>query len=599
MLPYYNPIDPACKSVIGGVEQNQTVVFRVFAADVRGCEFILINERTGETRSFPMQKEGRFFSFCLEPEEVGLYWYRFSLDGALFGAGNNGFGAYGAESFLLLVYRRGFTTPEWIKGKIMYQIFPDRFYRAGTVSVGEGQVLREDWGGTPRYLPDDCGEVLNNDFFGGNLRGITEKLPYLAGLNVSAIYLNPVFKAYSNHRYDTGDYREIDPILGTREEFDRMIQEAKRFGIRIILDGVFNHTGADSVYFNRYGRYDSVGAYQSPESPYFSWYEFERFPDRYRSWWGFRSLPSIRKDCDSFQNFIAGENGVLEDYSAVGGWRLDVADELSSDFVRQIRNKIKEKNPDVFLIGEVWEDAAVKIAYDERKPYFCGDELDSVMNYPLKNAILSFLREGDAQALAVTMRRLVDHYPKACLDVLMNILDTHDTERILTALADANTVYEKSDVAERRMSAEDRAAAREMLKAAVLLQFTLPGVPCIYYGDEIGMEGYRDPFNRRCFDWERSDEEIDSWYRKMIRIRSDIPIFRKGVYRELYSDRRCIVFERRDNGRAVVVAVNRGDREYILKFDGTLYDLLAGRQFDRQCKLPPEGILLLYDEELL
>lgn len=598
MLPYYNPIDPACKSVVGGVEQNQAVVFRIFADGFQTCEFFLVNERTGETRSFRMQKEERSFSFCLEPKEIGLYWYRFSLDGKFFGESNNGLGAFGAESFLLLVYRKGFTTPEWIKGKIMYQIFPDRFYRTGTGSCDGKKVLREDWGGTPCYLPNEQGEVLNNDFFGGNLRGITEKLPYLAELNISAIYLNPIFKAYSNHRYDTGNYLEIDPLLGTREEFDQLIREAARFGIRVILDGVFNHTGADSLYFNRYGNYSSTGAYQSQESPYFNWYEFARFPDLYSSWWGFLSLPSIRKDSASFQNFIAGEGGVLENYSNVGGWRLDVADELSSDFIRHIRDKIKQKNTDVFLIGEVWEDAAVKIAYDERKPYFCGEELDSVMNYPLRTAILSFLRQGDAQVLAVTMRRLVDHYPKACLDALMNILDTHDTERILTALNDSNSVYEKTDVAEYHMSIKERADAREKLKIATLLQFTLPGIPCIYYGDEIGMEGYRDPFNRRCFDWDCSDEAIYSWYRKMAQIRSRISIFKNGVYREIYSDRNCIVFERRNNDRAVIIAVNRGNRKYALKFDGTLYDLLSERRFDKQCELLPKEAILLYDEVL-
>ena len=365
----------------------------------------------------------------------------------------------------------------------------------------------------------------------------------------------------------------------------------------MILDGVFNHTGADSIYFNRYGNYASVGAYQSKDSPYAEWYEFFDYPDGYSAWWGIRTLPAIRKDCKAFQQFIAGENGVLSEYDA-GGWRLDVADELSSDFVRQIRSAIKEKNPENLLIGEVWEDAAEKIAYGERKPYFCGEELDSVTNYPLKDAVIRFVKYGDAQALSRTMARVIDHYPKCCLDVLMNILDTHDTARILSVLGSESMPQSKAEAADRKLTAAERALAVCRLKKAVLLQFTLPGVPCVYYGDEIGMEGFGDPFNRRCFPWGEEDEEILSWYRRIAELRSEIFVFACGTYREVFSDAFCFVFERRTAGRAVTAAVNNGDRTYLFRFGGVLFDLLTRRKLEGATELKPGEMLLLYDELL-
>ncbi|MBS6464453.1 MAG: glycoside hydrolase family 13 protein [Firmicutes bacterium] len=598
MAPYYFPLDPVCRSVAGGIEAGSKITFRVFAENAVRCEFLLREEKTGETQSFFMERRDGAFECTVQPEKIGLYWYLFSVDGRLFGSDGKLFGSFSDPGeYLLLVYRRGFVTPDWIKGGIIYQIFPDRFYKVGNLPIESGKRLRSDWGGIPDYLPDESGEIQNNDFFGGNLRGIIEKLPYLSSLCVKAIYLNPVFRAYSNHRYDTADYHAIDPLLGTAEDFGALVGEAEEYGIRLILDGVFNHTGADSIYFNRYGNYASVGAYQSKDSPYAEWYEFFDYPDGYSAWWGIRTLPAIRKDCKAFQQFIAGENGVLSEYEA-GGWRLDVADELSSDFVRQIRSAIKEKNPENLLIGEVWEDAAEKIAYGERKPYFCGEELDSVTNYPLKDAVIRFVKYGDAQALSRTMARVIDHYPKCCLDVLMNILDTHDTARILSVLGSESMPQSKAGAADRKLTAAERALAVCRLKKAVLLQFTLPGVPCVYYGDEIGMEGFGDPFNRRCFPWGEEDEEILSWYRRIAELRSEIFVFTCGTYREVFSDAFCFVFERRTAGRAVTAAVNNGDRTYLFRFGGVLFDLLTRRKLEGATELKPGEMLLLYDELL-
>lgn len=598
MAPYYFPLDPACRSVAGGIEAGSKITFRIFAESAVRCELLLREEKTGETQSFFMERRDGAFECTVQPEKIGLYWYLFSVDGRLFGSDGKLYGSFSDPGeYLLLVYCRGFVTPDWIKGGIIYQIFPDRFYKVGNFPIESGKCLRSDWGGIPDYLPDKSGEIQNNDFFGGNLRGIIEKLPYLSSLCVKAIYLNPVFRAYSNHRYDTADYHAIDPLLGTAEDFGALVGKAEEYGIRLILDGVFNHTGADSIYFNRYGNYASVGAYQSKDSPYAEWYEFFDYPDGYSAWWGIRTLPAIRKDCKAFQQFIAGGNGVLSEYK-VGGWRLDVADELSSDFVRQIRSAIKEKNPENLLIGEVWEDAAEKIAYGERKPYFCGEELDSVTNYPLKDAVIRFVKYGDAQALSQTMARLIDHYPKCCLDVLMNILDTHDTARILSVLGSESMPQSKAEAADRKLTAAERALAVCRLKKAVLLQFTLPGVPCVYYGDEIGMEGFGDPFNRRCFPWGEEDEEILSWYRRIAELRSEIFVFACGTYREVFSDAFCFVFERRTAGRAVTAAVNNGDRTYLFRFSGVLFDLLTRRKLEGATELKPGEMLLLYDELL-
>ena len=589
---YYNPLDPACKSVLGGVRQNESFTIRIFGKSDEPCIFVL--QRDGcEAQSLHMQNISGGWELQLSFAEPGLYFYWFRLGGrrAALGEDRNAEFSDSASAYQILVYRECFATPAWFKGGIMYQIFPDRFFKSGEILVEKGKWLHRDWHETPEFRPNEKGKILNNDFFGGNFRGILKKLDYLQSLHVTVIYLNPIFRAFSNHRYDTGDYMQLDPMLGSEEDFAALVSECGKRGIRLILDGVFNHTGDDSRYFNKYGTYDEIGAYQSKDSKYYSWYNFRHIPDKYDSWWGIDVLPAVNENCPSYIDFITGENGVLRRWMKypLGGFRLDVADELPDEFVAKIRSAVKSANGDAVVIGEVWEDASNKIAYSTRRKYFQGEELDSVMNYPLKDAIINFVVSGNTSLLRRTVGMLLDHYPKCVLDSLMNILGTHDTVRVLTALGGV-CAYNKEEMAVLKLSAEQRAVATERLKIAAILLYTFFGVPCIYYGDEIGMEGYSDPFCRKPFAWDLIDEDILSHYRWLGELRSRYTVFRDGDYRELYHDDNCIVFERRKGKEAVITVANLGNNKYTLRFNGVLYNQLSGERCVDRVDIEPHHI---------
>lgn len=502
-------------------------------------------------------------SICIE--QIGLYWYHFKIVSEIgelkIGKTFKGAGiTYNEPSpWQLTVYSPDYTTPEWIMGGAFYQIFVDRFCKSGGRPLKSSAIKRENWEGVPYYKPNSSGEVLCNDFFGGNIDGVIEKLPYLSELGINCIYLNPIFEAFSNHKYDTADYSKIDPSFGDEETLIMLCTIAEKYGIKIICDGVFNHTGADSVYFNRYGNYGDGGAYQTKNSPYYEWYGFSNWPDKFDSWWGIRTLPQMRKDSKSFQDFITGENGILRKWMHCGvyGWRLDVVDELSEDFVREMRKTIKSENPDAILIGEVWEDASNKIAYGNRRHYFEGFELDSVMNYPLRYAILNYIKTGSSEHMREDVERLCENYPKPALDCLMNILGTHDTVRILTLLSGKE--YEnRDDRAVARLSDDERGKAKSLLKIATVLQFTLPGVPCIYYGDEAGLEGYEDPFCRMCYPWGNEDLELLEWYKRLLKARRSCIAFAGGDYRTLRYENGVYAFTRTRKGNKVFVLTNMG-----------------------------------------
>lgn len=595
---YYNPLDNACKSVIGGVSRTKELTLRIFERESGEGNFsaqtcvLLLNKDGENAQRLLMSAVKGGFAITLRFYQSGLYFYRFEIDGREFCCGKMRKGEFGEtqNSWSITVFEADYQTPDWFKGGIMYQIFPDRFYKSGDIPVPDHKILRSDWGGTPRYQPNSYGKILNNDFFGGNLNGIREKLPYLKEFGITTLYFNPIFEAYSNHRYDTGDYMKIDPLLGTTEDFDRLIAEANRYGIGIVLDGVFNHTGDDSRYFNRYGRYREVGAYQSKNSPYADWYSFREFPECYESWWGIATLPSINENSKSYQNFILGKNGVLKNWLAHGimGWRLDVADEIPDFFLSMLRSSVKEENKDAVIIGEVWEDASNKIAYSVRRKYLQGGELDSVMNYPLKDAIINYILTGNATSLRETIFQLIDNYPKQTLDCLMNILGTHDTPRILTVLS-GQICDTREQMATARLSAESKKIAKNKLKMASFLQFMLPGVPCIYYGDENGMEGHRDPFCRGCYDWNQPDEDLRAHYRKLGEIRNgDLKeIFCDGDYREVFADGGCLVFERKSKTKCIYVYINNSELKYEMTFRGNYLEHISGTSHCDELEICP------------
>lgn len=508
---------------------------------------------------------------------------------------------YPENRLRLLVYDKNFKTPEWFRGNIMYHIFVDRFNKGSVeVPVAETAVIDPDWdNGIPQYGEYPGAFVENNVFFGGTLYGIAEKLDYLKGLGVGCIYLSPIFKAYSNHKYDTGDYMTVDEMFGGDKALGQLINKAEKKGIRIILDGVFNHTGDDSLYFNRYNRYDSVGAYGNEDSPYRKWYSFEE-NGKYKSWWGIEVLPKLDLYNEDCRNYFLGSNGVLEKYFDMGisGIRLDVADELPDGFLDDLRTVVRKKRADGLIIGEVWENAADKIAYGSRRKYFRGSQLDSVMNYPVKNAIIEFVRNGNGEFFYNVVTGLYASYPKNCSDVLMNILGTHDTDRILTVLAgDSPEGYTNAQLSVKRMSDKQRKKGIGLVKACAALQYTLFGTPSVFYGDEAGLEGYRDPFCRLPYPWKRQEKELLAYYRKLGKLRRSESLFADGDFMFTEVSQGVVAYKRYDKNDEILVMANMSDREIYRELSHKYRNLFTDEIYNNTCKIGAESVIILKKEK--
>ena len=486
----------------------------------------------------------------------------------------------------LLLYNDSNNCPSWLLGGTMYHIFVDRFKSSNKCPVKKDAILNKDWyGGITEYPEYPGAYVENNVFFGGDLYGVIEKLDYIKSLGVNCIYLSPIFEAYSNHKYDTADYMKVDSMFGSDEALDELVIEARKRDIHIILDGVFNHTGADSVYFNKKGNYGSVGAYQSKDSKYFEWYNFRQYPNDYECWWNVEILPRVMSDNESYKKFIMGKGGVVEKWmnKGIAGFRLDVADELSDSFLEDLNYKVKSIKPDGIIYGEVWEDASNKIAYNTRKSYFNGKELDSVMNYPLKDAIIDYVLNGNSSGFIDVCTELYSHYTKDAANLLMNVLGTHDTERILTVLAgEKSSVYTNRELATRQLSAEDRLKALSKLKIAYTLIATMPGIPCIFYGDEAGVEGYRDPFNRRAYPWGMEDANLVEHYRRIGEIRKNEPIYKEGLIKIIECNENILIFARYDGDDSCVVSIiNRSESlSYKLNLPVNTTDLISNKEIN-------------------
>ena len=556
----------------GAVADGQAVHFRITVPRDLSCSGarLVVRPEGGEPLLWGMfwcgmNGESQEWWECeFTPERPGLYFYHFEIHTCRgiqrIAKGERGTGVLGGTNqWQLTVYSRDFTTPEWLLGGIMYQILPDRFANSGSPKgvVPYGRTFHEDWHGQPDWAPNEKGEVTNTDFFGGDLRGIQEKLPYLKSLGVTCIYLNPIFESHSNHRYDTADYSRIDPLLGTEKDFRELCEKAKALGVRIIIDGVFSHTGSDSVYFNKEGRYPGPGAYQTQQSPYSSWYSFYNWPDGYDCWWNFNTLPNVN------------------------GWRLDVADELPDPFLDRLSAAAKEEKPDALVLGEVWEDASNKSAYGVRRRYLLGGQLDTVMNYPFRDAILGFLLGADPRQFQETVENIVENYPPQCLHLLMNHIGTHDTERILTVLGgEPLHGRDRQWQSAQRLTPQQREVAISRLKLASLIQYLLPGVPCIYYGDEAGLEGYRDPFCRACYPWGREEPRLVEWYKALGCVRkAHKDILAQGEYRTVKAEDQLLAFDRvvytETTRESLLLIANRYNRPQTVR--GLGYDLSQGQ----------------------
>ena len=523
------------------------------------------------------------YSVSYTPAQTGVVWYSFDLaasDGATWRYGaregwttGEGDFAYGnPPSFQLTVYVPRQTQPDWYKNGIVYQVFPDRFARGAdwreraekalaARREGPARVLVEDWDTPPAYKKSEDGDILEWDFYGGTLRGVREKLDYLVGLGVTVIYLNPIFEAASNHRYDTADYLRIDPMLGDEEEFCALAREAAERGISIMLDGVFNHCGQDSRYFNRYGNYPEPGAWQGDESPYRDWFFFNE-DGTYDGWWGNPDLPDVNEKSPEYRELICGQDGVVRKWLRAGarGWRLDVADELSDSFIEDIKAAMVAERPDGALVGEVWEDASNKMAYGKLRQYFEGTELDGTMNYPLRTALLAFVRNQiGAPEMAARLEQLRENYPRDAFFSCLNLLGSHDRERLFTMLGDApdpDTLSEE-ECAAFRLDEGHASLAMSRLWLTVLLQMALPGVPCVYYGDERGMEGFRDPYNRAAFPWDGGRMDCATVFRNAIAVRKALPVLTTGDFEPFADGEDVFGFWRRgEDGECVCVLAN-------------------------------------------
>lgn len=613
MQLYHNSHDLKYRTPFGAVTTSSEVTLSLECFSVRSC-YVIICRKDHPDEKLQMVRSGGIFEITFRvPDDSCILWYYFeALDsnGATCFYGNNQkrLGGIGhiydkcPVPFQITVYEYR-AVPEWYKNAVVYQIFPDRFCRGSDwrsrredflkahlsgKKGGPDICVQEDWNATPCYLKNECGEITSWQFYGGTIKGILEKLDYISSLGVTCIYLNPIFRSASNHKYDTADYMTIDEGFGDLESFKLLASEAEKRNISIILDGVFNHTGADSIYFNKYGNFSSCGACQSTSSPYYDWYTFKNYPYDYECWWGVKDLPNVNEMTPSYLDFICNDrDSVIRYWLRCGarGWRLDVADELPDKFIEKIRSAMTEEKQDSLLLGEVWEDASNKESYGELRRYFLGKELDSTMNYPFRTASVDFIKgKISSQDLCDRLMSLYENYPHENFYSALNLIGSHDRARIMTLLGDAPEGL--SDVEKRtyRLSDDKRYLAKRRLLILSILQFTSPGVPCIYYGDEVGMEGFEDPYNRAAFPWGSEDMELKAHFMQLSWLRKAYPCLVSGSFEPFAVGQHIYGCRRKSDDCEVLILINRGLFEHepinIPLPNRSYRDLMNGRWYD-------------------
>ena len=581
----YDSKEPQYKLPFGTLQPGQDCLLHIHiptTVDTTAVEIVVQKENGAPEKTVPMTLErvcGAYdiYQGNLVLDSCGLYFYYFRITTR---TGGFRLFKYGDDTNMeagslwqISCIPADFTTPDWAKGGVIYQVFPDRFHKAGECDLTgklEPYTVHQQWDEEVFWQPTQEGLVLNNDFYGGNFRGIAEKMDYIASLGTTILYLNPISKSFSSHRYDTGDYKTPDPMLGTEEDFTAMCEAAHAHGIKVVLDGVYSHTGSNSLYFNRDRTFPGEGAYQSQNSPYYSWFTFKNWPNSYKSWWDFDTLPTVDKMHPDFIRYIiTEEDSVVAHWLKLGadGFRLDVVDELPDAFVLLLKRRIRQIKPDALLIGEVWEDASNKSAYGVRRRYFVDGILDSAMNYPFREALLHYLWDRDGgYGLKNTVMTIAENYPPQVLLCNMNLLGTHDTPRILTALVD-QFQGSRQEQANRFLTPEQWEQAKEKLLMASFLQFMLPGAPSIYYGDEAGMEGHKDPFNRRTYPWGRENPELMRHFRRLGQMRKEIEALRLGDIRFFSAQDGRVGFTRSWEGKKYRVYCNRS---------GEIWDVPSG-----------------------
>jgi len=557
MILEHNSTEAFYRYPLGALKTGSQVRLRVAAVGVSAMQCVELRIWDGEEHHYPMRplgvRSGKFYyeAQITVAQTPCLYWYRFeAVENGVrhtLGAPNDsgcGCGVMGGTTdFQITVYDADYAVPDWMATGVMYQIMVDRFFHGeGTDALfhakdGQNIELHQKWEDMPSLNTADNGDNFANDFFGGNLEGVRQKLRYLKELGVSVIYFNPIFLARTNHKYDTSDYMQVDTMFGDEKALTRLCEEAKAMGMHVMLDGVFSHVGDDSVYFNRRGTHgEKVGAFRDQKSPYAKWFTFKNWPNEYECWWGFKTLPNVNEMDEDFRRHILnGEDAVVKHWvrSGTSGWRLDVADELPMPFLRELRKEVKSVDKDAAVLGEVWEDASHKLAYGEVRSYVLGDTLDSVMNYPLREALIGFLM-GRIRAGQVVcdLQALQQNYPKPFFYALMNLMGSHDRPRILNVLAgNDGSDIPRAKRAEHKLSTEERLIGTLREHMMLRAMMSMPGMPCIYYADEAGLEGCADPFCRRTYPWGREDKDMLAYYRRMIAMRNHHPVLSVGECR--------------------------------------------------------------------
>lgn len=604
----HNSHDLTFRSPFGACETGSVVRLALRAPGAKGATLRLWTEGVGESliamnaESDP--SEGMFSASLSIPEDPCLLFYSFiidTVDGRVF-YGNNPECLGGAgqvyeqadpPSFQITVFRKT-PVPAWYKEGIVYQIFPDRFARSssfdpehvGTLPDIRGGVERcvePDWNALPVNEFGPTGEIIRWKFYGGSLDGIREKLGYLKDLGVTVLYLNPIFRARSTHRYDTSDYMVIDPALGDEAAFTRLAQEARSYGIRIILDGVFNHCGADSKYFDRFNQFykeeGKKGAYHHQDSPYRSWFTFYKNGNpSFRCWWNITDLPDFVTTNPEYVDYITGKDGVIRKWLRLGasGWRLDVADELPNSFLKEIRKAVKAENPDGLLMGEVWDDPTNKHNYDCLMEYFWGEELDCTMNYPFRASVLPFVTgEQSASDFCCHFMNLAENYPPENFYASLNLLGSHDRERLMNILGgypiarygfDHETTYHD-------LTPEQYELARKRYKMLSILQYMLPGVPDIYYGDETGVQGGSDPDCRRTYPWGKEDQDLVDHFKWLGKFYHSHPCLKNGAFRLSAVNDDILALERYDENERILLLINRTDQYTNITYEGRPYEM--------------------------
>ena len=467
-----------------------------------------------------------------------------------------------------------FDTPEWAKGAMMYHVFVDRFRHGSKYRLRpmKNRIIRSwDEGATDGPNPDGnwC-----NDFFGGDLEGIIQKLKYIKSLGTDIIYLSPVVRSQSNHRYDAADYENVDPYAGTNEDLKRLCDEAHKRGMKVVLDAVFNHTGNDSKYFNEYSNFKTTGAWQDKESYYGSFFRKgydQQGQFHFDYWWGMPNLPVCDGWSKNWQDYIYGENGVIDQWFALGidGLRLDVADELTDEFIEGIRKAVKRNKEDGFILGEVWKNAMRM----NRSYIASGKGMDSHMDYPLVDALMRYIKYSDVVKLRYTIQDMLNEYPKASIDTLMNFTSTHDISRPLDVFGSKEFDYYTEwawDTLRRRENADDFAffnsfklspeeykRGKELFKTYLFCLNFMPGILSVFYGDEVGLEGLGNILNRQPYPWGHEDKELLQFVRTIGGIRKTEQFLRKADMNIVDINNDYFMFERTSNDGDALVTINR------------------------------------------